>query len=175
MALTVICMGHIGRGSSKLAGVYHCRVVVSITSMLPRRVWLSSALPPATIRYVLHVVTQGRNLLVGITGMSCCQPCPVHVLSMLVTVPDDASHPPMSTSWLFMAAASLLYCGAGGSLVHVPLSRSYTSTTQAEATSGHTPPQTYTFLAMTSAVAKDVAMGRSGSLTECRVGWSSSS
>ena len=157
--------------------MYHCHVVVSITSMLPRRVWLSSAFPPATIRYVLHVVTPGRSLLVGIAGMYCCQPCPVHVLTMLVTVPDDASHPPMSTSWLFMAAASLLYCGAGGSLVHIALSRSYTCTTRSKVASlpGHTPPQMYTFLAMTSAVAVHIAMGRSGSLTECRVGWSSSS
>ena len=60
-------------------------------------------------------------------------------------------------------------------MVHVALSRSYTCTTRAEATSGHTPPQMYTFLAMTSAVAAHVAMSRSGSLTECRVGWSSSS
>ena len=36
-------------------------------------------------------------------------------------------------------------------------------------------PQMYTFLAMTTAVANAVAMGRSGSLTECRVSRSSSS
>ena len=168
-------MAHIVHGSCKLAGVDHCPVVASSTSMLLKRVCLSAAIPPATHTYMLYVVTQGRNLLVGIAGMSCCQPCPVHVLTMVVVVSDDAFHPPMSTSWLFMAAVSLQYCGAGGSLVHVALSRSYTCTTQAEGTSRHVPPQTYTFLAMTTAVARAVAMGRSGSLTECRVGWSSSS
>ena len=94
---------------------------------------------------------------------------------MLVTVPDDASRPAININSLSIAAASLLYCGAGGSWVHVALSMLYTCTIQANVALGHSPPQTYTFLPITIAVAQTVAMGRSGSLTESRVGGSSSS
>ena len=94
---------------------------------------------------------------------------------MLVTVRDDASRPAINTNTLSMAAASLLYCGAEGSWVHVALSMLYACTIQANVALGHSPPQTYTFLPITIAVARNIAMGRSGSLTECRVGGSSSS
>ena len=82
-----------------------CCVVMSITSMLPRRVWLSSPNLPTTIRYVLHVVTPVHPLGGHHWYVCHCQPYPVHVLTKLVMVPDDASRPPMITSWLFMATA----------------------------------------------------------------------
>ena len=99
---------------------------------------------------MVYVVTPGHTLLVGIAGTPCSHACPVHVLTMFVMAWDAASHPPMSTRWLPMATASLEYCGAGGSLVHVALSMLYICTTRAEARSEHTPPQMYVFLAMTT-------------------------
>ena len=141
-AQMVIFIPYIGQGSCKWARVNHWLILVFSTSMLLNGVWLSSALPPATITKVLNVVTPGRNLLVGIGGRSCCQPCSDQVLTRLEIAPDDASRPPRSTSWFLMTAASLLNWGAGGSIVHVFLSRSYTCTRRARITQGQIPPQT---------------------------------
>ena len=116
---TMNCIPCIGCGSCKLVGVHHWWVVMLSMSMLLRMVCPSSPLPPATTTKVRYVVTPGRNLLVGIGSMSCCQPCPVQVLTRLVTLWDDVSTPPNSTSLLLMATPWLLYCGLGGRVLQV--------------------------------------------------------
>lgn len=53
-------------------------------------------------------------------------------------VSDDASVPLMSTGWLCMETASLVYYRGGGSNVHYFLSRLYACTTQREMELLHT-------------------------------------
>ena len=165
----VVSNAYIGRGSWKLAGVHHCSILVSSISILLRRAWLGSDIPPATITSLSYIITPGLIFLVGIAGMSCCQHCPVHVLTMLVIL-FTARNPPMSTRWLLVAIASHRNCGAGSERVLQVFSfKQYTCTWQLASELMQCPPQTYTFLSMKTAVAQAVSVGRSGSFSGRRM------
>ena len=68
-----------------------------------------------------------------------------------------------------MTANSLSQTGEGGKVLQVPVLMSYACTKKADMSSGQIPPETYKVFPIIVAIALQVGMGRSGSLTECSV------
>ena len=68
-----------------------------------------------------------------------------------------------------MTADPLWRTGEGGKVLQVSVLMSYACTKSSDSQSGQAPPETYKVFPIIVAVASQVGIGRSGSLTECSV------